>query len=346
MNENEGNVMKPKLHSNTKILLLIITLILFTYWVLVEQDDKDNRVALQLKEVAQFGTGLSVNDISYKKLLLSPDEEYIAVLSSNRIEVSSDLIEIWNVNTQSLISTIINPFGDYGFGVFAWSPDGSQIATITGETELYIWDTFTGELVRTVDGIDLGSNGTRAIEWRESNIITTGSFEYLLWNLETDTSPQIVNCHPWSSRFWWSPNGEYIATMGGESSLVWICDKQFEQLLSIEGYTTIEWSPDSTEIATVGILNTLRIWSVSSGEALATSEGGENNILDISWHIDGKRIVTKHLKSEIQIWKRESFNYLRSIGSVSISGLTDVTWIGNQLITTNKDGVIQVWDVE
>jgi WD40 repeat protein len=288
---------------------------------------------VQLSEIVRFGSGTAQNNVTYKNALISPDSVHVGVRSN-------DNIEIWNLETQSLVTTINEPLG-----VFVWSPDGSHIATITLETELTIWDVYTGEVVKTIEGIDLGSNGTRVIAWQQEDTITTGSFEFLSWNVETEDIPTLVNCHPWGSLLWWSPNGEYIATMGGESTLVWICDSQFRHLISVEGYTTLAWNPDNTSIATVGIFNSLRIWNISSGEAVATSEGGDNNITDIAWHSDGTRLATGHINGEIRIWERLTPGGLWLIGDAHVSGLKDVAWIGDDLITVTDTGVLQMWNL-
>lgn len=315
--------------------ILVICMLIYSFSSIQAQE---NLASVELREIAQFGLGIAQDNVSYDRFLVSPNEDYLAVLSSENIE-------IWSISNQNLISIIERPFGDFGFGVFDWSPDSSQIATITGEIELNIWDVSTGDLVQTLAGIDIGSNGTRGIDWYQTNLIATGSFEYLMWNIESNNSPQTFACHPWGSRLWWSPNGEYVATMGGGSSLIWVCDNQFEKVVSIEGYTTIAWSPDSTEIATVGILNTLRVWDISSGEVLTTSETGESNIRNISWNLDGNRIVTGHLSGEVQIWERLTPNAFGLVTDAFVTGLSDVDWVGNNLITINNMGIIQLWEV-
>lgn len=318
-----------------KHLSLMVVSVICTVSVVLSQDSIER---IQFDEISKFGSGTTQDNVSYEKFLISPNEEKVAILSSGRIEV-------WDLSTQNLTTTIEEPFSSFGFGVFTWSPDGSQIATIVGETELYIWDALNGELVRTHDGVDLGSNGTRAIEWHQPDTITTGSFEYLTWNINSEDTPHVVNCHPWGSLLWWSSNGEYIATMGSDSTLVWICDTEFNRLLSIEGYTTVEWSPDNTEIATVGIFNTLRVWSVESGEVISTSEGGENTILNIDWHLNGTTIVTGHSNGEVRVWERLTPDAFWLIGTIQIPEITDVAWFGDQLITISDTGYIQVWNV-
>lgn len=331
--------MKALSRSNKIIFFLLTCLLaLAALSILWEEKPKPN-ASLHLSEIGRLGIPSIENRVAYKEFLLSPNNELIAVRSSNRIEV-------WNLNTRSLATIIDEPYGVYEFGVFAWSPDSSQIATIVLDTELSIWEVSTGELVRTYEGVDLHSNGVRAIQWHLPDIITTGSFEYLLWSVESENTPEIVNCHPFGSLLWWSPNGDYIATMGGESSLVWICNSQFERLLSIEGYKAVAWSPDGTKIASVGIFNTLRVWSISTGEVLSTSEGGETNILEISWHSEGHLIATRHLNDEIRIWEQMTPDAFWLVGNVYIPELNDAAWLGNQLITTSNKGMIQIWNFD
>lgn len=327
-----------KRRSGKKGFLITIAFLLLPFLTVSGQNIVD---PLHLEEVAQFGNFTSDNHTAYDRFRLSPDLDHIAVRAGEHIEV-------WNLNTQSLIATINDPLS-----VFAWNPEGSQIATITMETELSIWDAFTGDLIRTHDGIDILSHGTRAIEWLHPDTITTGSFatsfttdpfEYLLWDVTSEDAPRIVDCHPWGSRLWWSPNGEYIATLG-DSTLVWICDNQFNRLFAVEGYRTVAWNPDNTEIATVGIFNTLRIWRIADEEAVATSEGGENNILEISWHSNGKRIATGHLNGEVRIWERLTPDHFWFMGTAQIPDLNDLAWAQDQLITTSDTGYIQVWDI-
>lgn len=319
---------------STRLSLILLTLFILPATMLHAQEGID----VQFTEVARFGTGTTQTDISYDKFLVSPNEELIAVLSN-------ESIEIWELNEQQIISTIDRPFGEYGFGVFDWSPDGSQIATITGEIELFVWDAFTGDLIQVHNGIDIWSNGIRSIEWNQPNTITTGSFEYLTWDLTSENIPTSFDCHPYGSQLWWSPNGEYIATMGGGSTLIWICDNQFNDLMWFEGYTTVEWNPDSTELATVGIFNTLRVWSLTTREVVSTSRAGENNIFSISWHSAGNIIVTGHLNGEIRAWERLTPDHFWLVGDINVQGLTDVAWVEDNLLTINNMGVIQIWAI-
>lgn len=326
-----------RVHFRVSILVLLGTL--FSLFSVNGQsfdhyDDEINPLGypeLVLEEATRFGHAHS----EYKDFRLSPDGEYIAAL----VENDDDYLEVWHIETRTFIA-MIEPL--YPFFVFAWSPDSSQIATIIGEPELNIWDAMTGEMVETVVGVAIESRGARAVEWYQSDQIMTGGWQHQVRNLTDDTA-QIVECHPWGGEgFVWSPNREYVATRAWDSALIWICNAQFERVVSVEGYRTMAWSPDNTEIATVGIFNTLRIWYLDSG-AVFFALAGDNNILKIDWHSDGQRLVTGHIDDEMRIWSRETYSWIATRAQFIIPDLEDVAWRGDQIVTTSASEGIQIW---
>jgi WD40 repeat protein len=330
-NKLQGNTHQMKINADRAYCVIILVLV-STLLCLLPMSAQEFSDIVQIELESQFGNINADNSNRYGDFLISPDKTHVAVRFGEHIE-------IWNINRQDLVATI-----DDRLGVFAWNPESDQLATMTLETELSIWDAFSGDLLQTYEGISIQSNGVRSIQWYQPNLITSGSFEYLLWDLISEDLPEIIECHPFGSRHWWSPDKKRFATLGS-STLIWVCNDEFERVASFEGYTTVAWNPDSSEVATVGILNTLRVWDIASGEVVSTSEGGENNITNISWHSEGQRIVTGHLNDEIRIWERMTPDSFWQIGNVSIMGLHQVDWLGNHLITTSSSHGIQVWNL-
>lgn len=56
---------------------------------------------------------------------------------------------LWDVNTETELLRLFNPLG--GIGVM-WSPDGQEIATLSGDSHVRIWNATTGEHLRTYEG--------------------------------------------------------------------------------------------------------------------------------------------------------------------------------------------------
>lgn len=324
--------MKIIVGNKCRIAVFIIAVALNTLFPVVAQDVSD---PVEIELVTQFRNSDTDSTDFYDDFQISPDGTHIAASFGSQLE-------IWELSTESLVSTISYDEGTY-LGAYSWSPDGTLLATSRDELLLYIWNPFDGTLVQTFDGIDIYSNGVHALLWYEDDKIITGSFEYLLWDLTNNSVSQEIDCHPWGVFIWQSPNSEYFATLGS-STLIWICNKDFDQVISFEGYRTLTWSPDSTLVATAGIFNTLRVWHISSGEVIATSRGGDNNIISISWHSDGIRLATGHRNDEVRIWERKTPDSLWHIGTGEIAGLRQIAWLGDRLISTGTDG-IQMWNV-
>lgn len=321
-----------------KILLknkpVLISMLLLLPYVLSPASSQGFIDTVEIELYAQFGTVDLNNGESYSDFQLSPDGTHLAVRLGSQIE-------IWNILDENLITVIPEVFGS----AFSWNPDGDLLATSLDETELKIWNPFDGTLNQTFEGVDLYSDGIRSLLWYEEHKIITGSFEYILWDLENNNVSLDIQCHPWGTRIWSSPDHTYFATMGS-SSLIWICDSAFEQVISFEGYVTLAWNVDSTQVATRGIHNTLRIWDVATGEAIATGEGEEDPIVSISWNEDD-RLVTGHFNGEVRFWGRLSTpDVLWLIGVQSIEGLWRVAWLNDdQIISTGTQG-IQIWSLE
>jgi WD40 repeat protein len=166
----------------------------------------------------------------------------------------------------------------------------------------------------------------------------------VVWDVNSDALPEVDDCHPWSDiGFWWSPDQTRIAVMAWDSTLVWICNRQFERILSFEGYRMVAWSPDGSEIATVGIENTLRIWDTTYGEAVLTSRG--KSIQYNAWSPDGTQIAIGHRDGDLQLLIRATTIYFIPTLHIQVDGLSDVVWAKEALITASNKGIIQFWNI-
>lgn len=79
--------------------------------------------------------------------------------------------------------------------------------------------------------------------------------------------------------------------------------------------TAIASSSDSTVVATSGRHdNSVRFWSVQTGELLATGLPHSNHIHDMKFSRDGTKLITSSLESKIKVWNIANQSLLYEIG--------------------------------
>jgi hypothetical protein len=153
----------------------------------------------------------------------------------------------------------------------AWSPDGTRLATGSGDSTTKVWDTRTGKELLALSGIH---GSVLSIAWSpDGKRLATGSFDNTakVWDAETGKELLTLDFSrggPWSVA--WSPNGKKLATGSGASTAtVWDAETGKELLTLDFGrggpVWSVAWSPDGKRLAT-----TEKVWDAETGKELLT----------------------------------------------------------------------------
>jgi WD40 repeat protein len=153
--------------------------------------------------------------------LAAPVSEIAWTPDGTRIVISGDKeVEVVNVATQQIVLKVIPTRIDL-LPVWALSPDGTRIASLSGGNTVQVWDAVTGSKLNTYQ-----SQGGRVevIAWSaDSQSIATGGRDGTVdvWNGNTITWIYGGN----ASAVWnivWSPDGKFIAAGDATGSMrVW-----------------------------------------------------------------------------------------------------------------------------
>jgi serine/threonine protein kinase/WD40 repeat protein len=161
----------------------------------------------------------------------------------------------------------------------AWSPDGTQIATVVGGeslAELNIIETDTQECVLRID-------------FREGNYLP-------FWG--DGFRPSSI-CY--------LPNKPHVV-VGGANGISMVIDAETGQLLKeLSGHTSavlaIAVSPDGSRIATASFDSTVRLWSANSGQLMHTFRDYSKPVNSIAFSNDGKNLVAGGDDGKVLVWK-------------------------------------------
>ena len=158
----------------------------------------------------------------------------------------------------------------------AFSPDGRQLAVGTTAREVHIWDTASGERIATLNGhtsrvtsVDYSPDGT---------LLATGSQDktIILWDTATWTDVHRFEEHEnFIGMVAFSPDGRLLAA-GGHPVHVWDVASG-ELVFTLEGSALtlldLAFSPDGTWLAAAHGDAELDLWSMETGEQVASFTG-------------------------------------------------------------------------
>ncbi len=282
-------------------------------------------------------------------MALSPDGETIAVtglLSVSTYDFDS-LEMIWT-------SLLEQPPVTTGRGGVVWSPDGTQLATVS-EIGSTVWDAKTGEqlLILKRDQYPEGS-----VIWTQSGqpaILDFVNGHMIFWDLQT--GEQLLDFEVGvASVSHWLPRKNILAVSQGDKGIsVWnIRSKQqiSPSFKACDGYCVngLRLSPDGTRLVTVSPeeQDTFIIWDVKTGESLFTFTGtvpGNHAWTSMEWSPDSKYLAVAFMNGTVNIWDTQTGTQFNMLG---VTKVLDLAWSsdGKSLITLSQYESLIVWDIK
>ncbi|MEM7345594.1 MAG: WD40 repeat domain-containing protein [Chloroflexota bacterium] len=224
----------------------------------------------------------------------------------------------WNMLPGEEIPSLVGHQGN--ITNISWSRDGSKLLSSSEDATAIIWNAYQGKKLVSFD-------------------------------------EHISQIHHAS----WSPDDNYVATVGQDKTLrVWNATDG-SLLATREEHKGpvyfVEWRPTENghHLLTAGANNQVIVWeftppaSISVGEVL---EGGKSSIdfTQAHWNKDGTYIagLTSDQYEVVQLWNKEnSANFIKYNILTSTNKVADMKWHpeGTQLVTSNVNGLSQIWDV-
>jgi WD40 repeat protein/basic membrane lipoprotein Med (substrate-binding protein (PBP1-ABC) superfamily)/DNA-binding SARP family transcriptional activator len=251
----------------------------------------------------------------------SPDGELLAVGVSE-----GGTVQVWNPTTGVEIFTL-EPGKDKewelpGDGVRSegghtgevesttYSPDGKILATASLDGTVKLWNTRSGDLLRT---LLVDQNGAYDLAFSPDGrwLAAVGSVRLKVW--ETSTWEETISLTAGAglaqlTTLDFSPDSKRIA-VGWSTGVVVIGEigpEEFIEITEIPGHMgmllDLSFSPDGRHLATAGGDGITRVWDVESGEEVFSLHGHHLEVMGVAYSPDGKLIATASPDSTLRLW--------------------------------------------
>jgi WD40 repeat protein/DNA-directed RNA polymerase subunit RPC12/RpoP len=249
------------------------------------------------------------------------------------------------------------------------TPDGRRAVSGSEDKTLRVWDSESGQCLRTLEGhsaevsLSTTPHGRRAISGSADRTLR-------LWDLESGQCLRTLEGAGWVMSVSVTPDSRRAVSGGSDNNLrVW--DMESGKCLRIlEGHSepvcSVSVTPDGRRAVSGSGDNTLRVWDLESGQCLRTLEGHSAVVLSVNVTPDGRRVVSgsgdttlidspdgwRRVESRsgdkaLRVWDMESGQCLRTLeGHTASVNSVNVTPDGRRAVSGSKDKTIRVWDLE
>ena len=228
----------------------------------------------------------------------------------------------------------------------SYSPDGRYIVSASWDNTIKIWESSTGNLVRTLEG---HTNWVNSASYSpEGRYIVSASDDKTIkiWESSTANLVRTMEGHTsYVNSASYSPDGRYIVSAGDKTIKIW--ESSTGNLVRTMGHmdyqTSASYSPDGRYIVSASSDKTIKIWESGTGNLVRTMEGHTDYVNSASYSPDGRYIVSASNDNTIRIWENCTGNLVRTMkrhtGFVySASYSPD----GRYIISASWDGAIKI----
>ncbi|KAE9385621.1 hypothetical protein BT96DRAFT_574609 [Gymnopus androsaceus JB14] len=232
----------------------------------------------------------------------------------------------------------------------AFSPDGTQIVSGSGDQSVRIWDASTGKEMHKLEGhtdqvtsVAFSPDGTQIVSG-------SGDQSFRIWDASTGKEMHKLEGHTdWVTSVAFSPDGTQIVSGSGDQSVrIWDASTG-KEMHKLEGHThwvtSVAFSPDGTQIVSGSGDQSVRIWDASTGKEMHKLEGHTDQVTSVAFSPDGTQIVSGSGDQSFRIWDASTGKEMHKL-----EGHTD--WVtsvafspdGTQIVSGSGDQSVRIWD--
>ncbi len=236
----------------------------------------------------------------------------------------------------------------------AWSPDGTRIASASGDGTVQVWDAHGGRHVYTYRG----HNGdVLAVAWSpDGKYLVSGGLDTTVqvWNATTGERSVTYRGHTDAIfNVAWSPDGSRIASASNDGTVQEWFAVTGKHILTFgtqhvtrgvpSPWNSVAWSPDSKRIAVAGN-GDVQIWDAGTAGNVSYYGYHGGTAHDVSWS-PGQKYIVVSAGTTVEVWNvatvKNVYTYDSQGAEVFIARWSPD---GKRIASGSSDGLVQVWD--
>ncbi|HET7720995.1 MAG TPA: WD40 repeat domain-containing protein, partial [Acidimicrobiales bacterium] len=143
---------------------------------------------------------------------------------------------------------------------------------------------------------------------------------------------------------------QQLIALGGPNKMIRIYSTKDASLVrEMKKHTdwiyAVEFSPDAVLLATADRSGGLFVWEAATGREFYNLRGHTGPILDVSWRDDSNVLASASEDTTVRLWEMENGTQIKSWGAHG-GGTQAVKFShDNRLVSTGRDRVTKVWDM-